>query len=257
MTPILAFDIETVPDIAGLRLLHGIDSNVSDRDVAEFAFRERRAQTGQDFLPLHLHRVVAIACALREGESFRCWSLGSAADGEGELIRRFFDGIEKYTPQLVSWNGGGFDLPVLHYRSLVHGLSAPRYWDTGDEDREFRFNNYLSRYHARHLDLMDLLALYQSRNFVRLDELARLLGFPGKLGMEGSKVWEAFRAGEIGAIRDYCETDAANTYLLFLRFQLLRGVFDPGEYRRELDLVRGTLSRLPEAHWREFIGQWK
>ena len=201
--------------------------------------------------------MVAIACALREGESFRCWSLGSAADGEGELIRRFFDGIEKYTPQLVSWNGGGFDLPVLHYRSLVHGLSAPRYWDTGDEDREFRFNNYLSRYHSRHLDLMDLLALYQSRNYVRLDELARLLGFPGKLGMEGSQVWEAFRAGEIGAIRNYCETDAANTYLLFLRFQLLRGVFDPGEYRRELDRVRNTLSGLREAHWREFVGQWK
>ncbi|HYA47730.1 MAG TPA: 3'-5' exonuclease [Burkholderiales bacterium] len=257
MTPILAFDIETVPDLDGIRLLRGIDAALADRDVAEFAFRERRAQTGQDFLPLHLHRVVAIACALREGESFRCWSLGSAADGEGELIRRFFDGIEKYTPQLVSWNGGGFDLPVLHYRSLVHGLSAPRYWDTGDEDREFRFNNYLSRYHARHLDLMDLLALYQSRNYVRLDELARLLGFPGKLGMEGSKVWEAFRAGEIGAIRNYCETDAANTYLLFLRFQLLRGVFDPGQYRRELDLVRDTLSKLREAHWREFIGQWK
>ena len=125
MTPILAFDIETVPDIAGLRLLRDLDAKLSDRDVAEHAFQQRRAQTGQDFLPLHLHRVVAIACALREGDSFRCWSLGSPADGEGELLRRFFDGIEKYTPQLVSWNGGGFDLPVLHYRGLVHGVSAP------------------------------------------------------------------------------------------------------------------------------------
>jgi len=175
MTPILAFDIETVPDVAGLRLLHGIDPKLGDRDVAEFAFRERRANTGQDFLPLHLHRVAAIACALREGDTFRCWSLGSADDGEGELIRRFFDGIERYTPQLVSWNGGGFDLPVLHYRSLVHGVSAPRYWDTGDDDREFRFNNYLSRYHSRHLDLMDVLAAYQGRAYVPLDELARLL----------------------------------------------------------------------------------
>jgi len=257
MTPILAFDIETVPDLDGIRLLHGLDAALLDRDVAEFAFRERRARTGQDFLPLHLHRVVAIACALRESESFRCWSLGSAADGEGELIQRFFDGIAKYTPQLVSWNGGGFDLPVLHYRSLLHGLSAPRYWDTGEEDREFRFNNYLSRYHTRHLDLMDLLALYQGRNYVPLDELARLLGLPGKLGMEGSKVWEVFQAGEIGAIRNYCETDAANTYLLFLRFQLLRGVYNSGEYRRELELVRDTLSKLRDTHWREFVDRWK
>lgn len=257
MTPILAFDIETVPDVEGLRLLHGMDAKLGDRDVAEFAFRERRARTGQDFLPLHLHRVVAIACALREGESFRCWSLGSAADGEAELIRRFFDGIDKYTPQLVSWNGGGFDLPVLHYRSLVHGLPAPRYWDTGDDDREFRFNNYLGRYHARHLDLMDLLALYQSRNYVPLDELARLLGFPGKLGIDGSQVWETFRAGKIDVIRNYCETDAANTYLLFLRFQLVRGLFDQAEYRRELELVRDTLSSFRDTHWREFIDRWK
>jgi len=256
MTPILAFDIETVPDVAGLRLLHGIDPKLGDRDVAEFAFRERRANTGQDFLPLHLHRVVAIACALREGDTFRCWSLGSADDGEGELIRRFFDGIERYTPQLVSWNGSGFDLPVLHYRSLVHGVSAPRYWDTGDDDREFRFNNYLSRYHSRHLDLMDLLALYQGRAYVPLDELARLLGFPGKLGMDGSKVWESFQAGQIGAIRSYCETDAANTYLLFLRFQRLRGVFDEARYRRELELARDTLAKSADSHWREFIARW-
>jgi predicted PolB exonuclease-like 3'-5' exonuclease len=256
MTPILAFDIETVPDVAGLRRLRGIDAKLSDRDVAEFAFRERRANTGQDFLPLHLHRVAAIACALREGDTFRCWSLGSADDGEGELIRRFFDGIEKYTPQLVSWNGSGFDLPVLHYRSLVHGVSAPRYWDTGDDDREFRFNNYLSRYHSRHLDLMDLLALHQGRGYVPLDELARLLGFPGKLGMDGSKVWEAFEAGRIEAIRNYCETDAANTYLLFLRFQRLRGVFDEARYRRELELARDTLAKSVDSHWREFIARW-
>jgi predicted PolB exonuclease-like 3'-5' exonuclease len=256
MTPILAFDIETVPDTAGLRLLHGIDPTLSDRDVAEFAFRERRAQTGHDFLPLHQHRIVAIACALREGETFRCWSLGSSNDGEGELVRRFFDGIEKYTPQLVSWNGSGFDLPVLHYRSLVHGLSAPRYWDIGEDDREFRFNNYLNRYHTRHLDLMDVLALYQGRGYVPLDELARLLGFPGKLGMDGAGVWEAFQAGRIEAIRNYCQTDAANTYLVFLCFQRLRGVYDAASYERELELVRDTLGKSGDPHWREFIGRW-
>jgi 3'-5' exonuclease len=257
MTPILAFDIETVPDVAGIRLLHGVDPKTAERDVAEFALQQRRAKTGNDFLPLHLHRVVAIACALREGDTFRCWSLGTAADGEAELIRRFFDGIEKYTPQLVSWNGGGFDLPVLHYRCLVHGISAPRYWDTGDDDREFRFNNYLSRYHTRHIDLMDLLALYQARNYAPLDDLARLLGFPGKLGMDGSKVWDAFQDGKIDAIRAYCETDAANTYLVFLRFQLLRGVLDEARYRAEIEVVRGVLGKSRDGHWQEFLRGWR
>jgi len=257
MSPTLAFDIETVPDVEGLRRVHGLDATLPDRDVAEFALQRRRAATGGDFLPLHLHRVVAIACALREGDGFRVWSLGTPEDGEAELIRRFFDGVEKYTPQLVSWNGAGFDLPVLHYRSMIHGLAAPRYWDMGDDDRDFRYNNYINRYHMRHLDMMDLLALYQPRGYAPLDDMARLCGFPGKLGMDGSKVWEAYQAGKLDAIRCYCETDVANTHLVFNRLQLLRGVFDATRYRRECDLVRATLEKAKERHWREFLDAWK
>ena len=256
MTPILAFDIETVPDVEGIRRLHSIEASVPDVDVAEFAMARRRARTGNDFLPLHLHRVVAIACALREGDGFRLWSLGSAEDSEAEIIRRFYDGIERYSPQLVSWNGSGFDMPVLHYRSLIHGLNASRYWDMGEDDRDFRYNNYINRYHTRHLDLMDLLALYNGRNYAPLDELVQLMGFPGKLGMDGSKVWESFQRGEIAAIRNYCETDTANTFLAFLRFQLLRGAYDEPRYRREIDIVRATLTRTDAAHWREFIAAW-
>ncbi len=261
MTPVLAFDIETAPDCDGLRRLYDLDPALSDKDVAEIAFQRRRTAANHDFLQLHQHRVIAIACALREGEGFRVWSLGTAEDGEAELIRRFFDGIEKYTPQLVSWNGGGFDLPVLHYRSLVHGIAAPRYWDQGESEykdsREFKWNNYISRYHARHLDLMDLLALYQPRNNVPLDEIAKLIGFPGKLGMDGAQVWGAYLGGKLREIRGYCETDAANTYLVYLRFQLLRGVYGAAQYEREIALVRATLAKSAEAHWREFLEAWK
>jgi 3'-5' exonuclease len=257
MTPVLAFDIETVPDVAGLRTLHEIDARVPDGDVAEFAFRERRARNGQDFLPLHLHRIVAIACALREGDTFRCWSLGNPDSGEADLIQRFFDGIDKYTPQLVSWNGGGFDLPVLNYRSLIHGVCAPRYWDMGDDDKDFRFNNYLNRYHTRHTDLMDVLSMYQPRATAPLDELARLLGFPGKLGMDGSKVWDAYQTGGIEEIRNYCETDTVNTYLVYQRFQMLRGACQPEKYREEIELVRATLSRSDAPHWQEFVRRLK
>ena len=257
MTPSLVFDIETIPDVAGLRRLHGLDETASDRDVAELGFQKRRAAAGHDFLPLHLHRVVAIACALREGETFRVWSLGTANDGEEALIRRFFDGIDKYTPQLVSWNGGGFDLPVLHYRAMAHGVSAPRYWDTGEDDREFKFNNYISRYHSRHLDMMDLLALYQPRNYVSLDSLAQLCGLPGKLGMDGSQVWEAHQSGRLDEIRNYCETDVANTHLLFLRFQLMRGALDRDHYRRECEIVRNWLDRSTERHWQAFRRAWQ
>lgn len=256
MIPVLVFDIETVPDIEGLRKLSELGPELVAADIADMAFQSRRQAVGSDFLQLHVQKVVAISCALRDKNDFRVWSLGNPADSEAELIRRFFEGVDKYSPQLVSWNGGGFDLPVLHYRSLIHGLQARRYWEMGDDDREFKWNNYLSRYHTRHLDLMDLLALYQPRANVPLDELAKLMGFPGKFGMDGSQVWGAFQKGEIAAIRNYCETDVINTYLVFLRFQLMRGIFDDEQYQRECELVRFTLSKSPEPHWQEFLGQW-
>jgi 3'-5' exonuclease len=256
MTPTLVFDIETVPDVAGLRAILDLDANLSDNDVAEIAFQRRRASFGSDFLQIHQHRVVAISCAMREGATFRVWSIGSPDDDERTLIQRFFDGVEKFTPQLISWNGGGFDLPVLHYRGLVNGVVASKYWDMGEDDRDFRYNNYISRYHARHLDLMDLLALYQPRNNVPLDQIAKLLGLPGKLGMDGSKVWDAFRQGAIGSIRDYCETDVVNTHLVYIAFQRMRGVFDEAQYAAEIALVRTTLGKSKGEHWREFLAAW-
>ena len=256
MNPTLVFDIETVPDIAGLRTLHQLDANIGDAEVAEMAFQLRRQKTGSDFLPHHLHRVAAISCALREGETFKIWSLGGPEDDEGGIIQRFFDGIEKYTPQIVSWNGSGFDLPVLHYRGLIHGVQCARYWDQGEDDKEFKWNNYISRYHSRHIDLMDLLAMYTGRANAPLDELARLIGFPGKQGMDGSQVWEAYQQGKLDEIRNYCETDVANTWLVFARFQLMRGALTRARYRKECELVRAELSKLDLPHWREFLAAW-
>ena len=260
-SPVLVFDIETVPDVDGLRRLNDLPPDLSDAEVAELAFQQRRARTGNDFLPLHLQRVVTISCVLRAGDTFRVWSLSEPEQPEGEIIQRFFDGIEKFTPQIVSWNGGGFDLPVLHYRGMLHGVAAPRYWDLGDGDyadsRDFKWNNYISRYHTRHLDLMDLLALYQPRANAPLDELAKLMGFPGKLGMDGGKVWEAWQAGRIAEIRDYCETDVVNTYLVFNRFRRLRGELTAEEEVTEISFVRERLAEIGAAHWQEFLGSWK
>ena len=256
MTPVLAFDIETIPDTAGIRKLHDLPADLSDNEVAEFAFQQRRAASGNDFLPLHLQRVAVISCALREGDRFSVWSLAEPKLKEAEIIQRFYDGIEKFTPQIVSWNGGGFDLPVLHYRGLIHNVAAPRYWDQGEDDRDFKWNNYISRYHSRHLDLMDLLALYQPRANAPLDELAKLMGLPGKLGMDGSAVWGAWQEGRIDEIRDYCETDVVNTFLVYLRFQRLRGVLAAKAFEAEVKAVREALEGMKQSHWQAFLAAW-
>jgi len=256
MTPTLVFDIETVPDTAGLAKLMDLPADTPAADVAKIAFHQRRQNGQSEFLPLHVQRVVAISCVLREGDNFKVWSLGAPDEDESSLIQRFYDGIEKYKPNLVSWNGGGFDLPVLHYRGMIHNVVAPCYWDMGDDDRDFKWNNYISRYHTRHTDLMDLLALYQGRGNAPLDQLAQLCGFPGKLGMDGSKVWDAYQAGEIEAIRNYCETDVVNTWLVYLRFQQMRGVLTREAYEREVALVRESLGAIPAPHWQEFLAAW-
>lgn len=254
---VLVFDIETVPDTEAGRALYRLDG-LTEAEVAQVMASRRQQETDgrSEFLRHHLHRVVAISLLLRHDERISVWSLGEVDAGERELVARFFEGIERFSPVLVSWNGSGFDLPVLHYRALRHGVSAARYWDTGEDDQSFRFNNYISRYHQRHTDLMDVLAGYQPRACAPLHEMATLLGYPGKLGMDGARVWEAFLAGELAAIREYCETDVLNTYLVFLRFELMRGRLTPEAWQREEALLREYLAAEDRPHFRGFLDAW-
>jgi len=258
--PVLVFDIETVPDIAGLRLLRGADASLSDAEVHAQECAERTESGRSEFLPHHLQRVLVVSCVYRSAEGLRVHSFVDREPGgrseEARVIQQFFSTVEKKVPQLVSWNGGGFDLPVLHYRGLRHGVVANKYWDLGEDDREFKWNNYISRYHMRHLDLMDVLAMYQPRASAPLDAMARLCGFPGKLGMDGSAVHGAYLAGRIEEIRRYCETDVMNTYLLYCRFQKMRGGFTENEYEREIAFVREALAPIDEPHWKEYLAAW-
>lgn len=250
-----SFDIETVPDVEFGRRYWELDG-LSDEDVATAMLFMRQQAAGTDFLPLHQHRIVAISVTFRTADTFKVWSLGDESADEAELVQRFFDGIERYTPDLVSWNGGGFDLPVLHYRALKNGVRAERYWEMGDGDRDFKWNNYLSRFHWRHVDLMDVMAGFQPRGRASLDQIATMLGFPGKLGMSGDRVWETYRDGGIKQIRDYCETDVLNTWLVYLRFEFMRGNLDEKDLEREFELVRATLAKMDEPHLNAFLSAW-
>ena len=251
----LVFDIETVPDVALGRRIYDL-KDLSDEHVAQIMATRRRQDTGSDFLSHEQQRVVAISVVLRSRESLRVWSLGDEGATEKELLTRFFEGLDRYTPDLVSWNGTGFDLPVLTYRSLLHGITAARYWETGDSDQSFRYNSYLSRFHWRHMDLMDILSGFQGRGRASLQDIAMLLGFPGKLGMHGSEVWGTYLRGELKRIRDYCETDVLNTYLVYLRFQLLRGQLNATEHAHEVARVRGLLRESSAEHLQQFGAAW-
>jgi predicted PolB exonuclease-like 3'-5' exonuclease len=251
----LVFDIETIPDTSLGRRLFDV-ADLDDEAVARIMYFKQKQSRDTDFLPLPQHRVIVISAILRNRDGLRLFSLGPDLSGEKEIVQRFFDGIEKYTPELVSWNGSGFDLPVLNYRGLLHGVQAARYWEMGDSDREFRYNNYLSRFHWRHIDLMDVLAGFQGGGRASLEQVSMLLGLPGKLGMSGDRVWDFFLQGKVTDIKNYCETDVLNTYLVYLRFQLMRGVLDESQYGSEIQLVKQKLQTSKEAHLQEFLSAW-
>ncbi len=255
---ILVFDIETVPDIESGKKLYNLEG-LKEEDAAELMFSHRRQETDgkSDFLRHYLHKIVAISLVLKTNDKLSVWSLGDVDADEKEIIQRFFEGIERYTPTIVSWNGSGFDLPVLHYRSLLHGVVAQRYWENGEDDQSFKWNNYLSRFHSRHTDLMDVVSGYSPIAKAPLDQIATLLGFPGKMGMSGDKVWDCYVNGGIEEIRNYCETDVLNTYLVYLRYELIRGRLTENAYENECQLVRDMLNNESKPHLKEFLEAWQ
>ena len=229
--PFLVFDVETVPDVAGIRRIEDADDEMNDAQLLAWRMQEQRTQKGNEFLPHYLHRVVVISCFFcsAHGEKMVLHSFDAEhPEQEGEAIQAFFDRIDSHEPTLVSWNGKGFDMPVLHYRGLLHGAVAERYFDVGDalpgKERIGRYgNHYLNRFSPMHTDMMDWIALYQVSARAPLDALSRLLGLPGKGDMSGEKVHDAVLEGRFDQVRDYCESDVLNTALLYLRFLRLRG----------------------------------
>ncbi|NBT34409.1 MAG: 3'-5' exonuclease [Betaproteobacteria bacterium] len=269
MTPVLVFDLETVPDVAGMRKLGLFPEGLSDADGVIHVQAERHQAGQSTFFPHYLQRVWMIGCAYRDEEGFRVRCLGEgygvSDEDEAHRIKQFFGTIDRYTPQLVSWNGSGFDAPVLHHRALIHGVSAPQYWDQGEHNRDFKYNNYLSRYHSRHLDLMDVLSGYSGRAGAPLDGLSQVCGLPGKLGEDGAQVWQACLEGRAEQVAAYCETDVVNTYLLYQRFRLMRADITRMAFDAECAMVRKSLeskigqagSPLQGEHWKKFLAAWE
>ena len=246
---VLIFDIETVPDTSGGAKLLELEG-LSKKDIIKAMEHTQFQKSGTMFQPLHLHKIVAISVLYKNNEKLSLLSLGDEDSEESDLLNLFFSAIDKYQPQLVSWNGKGFDSPVIHYRALIHGVSSIKYWDKGDDDREFKWNNYLNRYHDRHLDLMDVMSGYKKP--ASLTDIAQLIGAPGKYGIDGSKVTDYYLANDIKKIRDYCETDVLNTYFVFLRYQLISNNITRDNYKKLIEEIFSFLDKSDKEHWKEF-----
>lgn len=231
------FDIETRVDKALLNRVFYRHAQLSDEAAYE---RFRQEQRGGDFVSSTLHVPIAIAVGEVSDEHVLRSVESLALDdySEEHLAREFWRREERFSGTLVSFNGRGFDLPVLELAALRHGIAAPRYFSESDGPR--------ARY-GRHLDLYDYLRNYGASG-VRggMDLLLKLIGMPGKGAVDGASVQALFEAGRLGEIQRYCRSDVIQTYFLFLRVELLNGRIDQDQYRSAYDGSARFLTELAE-----------
>jgi 3'-5' exonuclease len=257
----LVFDIETRVDKSLVKQIYDPE-NVLTLDQAYDKARDQimeRSSQQSDFFPLPYHIPIAIA-TLQADENYRIHSLGCLGIdrfSEAELVTRFWQIFDTATT-LVTFNGRGFDLPVLEIQALKHGLSISRYFSSGDSRQ-----NYRGRYsEAYHFDLCDFLSNFgAAQRRGSLDVLARLVGLPGKYSIAGEDVEYLYRQKRLKEINQYCTTDTLQTFLLFLRIELLRGRLNAESYREAIGAAREDLSQRaanagPENFLAEFLQRW-
>ena len=260
----IIFDIETIPDAhASRRLLNEPQlDDIAARDALS-AYFLKKTDGNNPFPRQPFHQVVAISYAHlidepgEEGMEMVVRRIASGAEpdsSEEEIIHGFLSLIQTRAPRLVSFNGRGFDIPVLKYRAMAHHLSCPRWFSEGD-----KWNNYDARYsQTYHLDLLEVLSDFGASARCSMHEVATAFNIPGKLDTAGDDVRSMFEKGDIIGIRNYCETDVCTTLLLFLRWQLFNGSISEGAYARATLGLQNYIQNESEMrpHLAEFLTAW-
>lgn len=230
---ICIFDCEAVPDADLIRKT--LDFEGSDEEVSLKALEWQKEQSGSEFLPLPYHQIVSICAVI--ADSFGRFIKVNKIDGENEeqMIRNFFAFIDKTQPKLVSFNGKNYDCPLLVLRALKYNIKAQAYLDVND-----KWNNYKTRFsELKHCDLMESLGV--GRGGLRLDSVCAMAGLPGKYDVCGDAVLGLFYQNNLEKIHEYCESDVLNTYMLFLKYELIKGNLSDNDYVEYLQIMREFL----------------
>ncbi len=238
---IAIFDCETIPDTKLVRECFEIDTD-DDYEATKEAFALNHEKKGSDFLALPYHKVVSISAVICDnfGRFVKVGCFGvDEIPNEEKILGEFLSFIDKKKPRLVSFNGRGFDLPMLFIRAMRYNIACPAYFDATN-----KWENYRTRFaEAFHLDLMDTLGGFGAVRGLNLNELCKMAGIPGKYDVSGDDVFELYYAKEYKKIDEYCESDVLNTYLLFLKYELLKGNLSLKEYK---ELILDFKDKIPQ-----------
>lgn len=259
----LVFDVETAADgqlISQVRYPN--EQFNAEQAIAEFR-AELMAEKGKDVIPPTYMLPISVAIAKLTAD-YRLIDL-SVLDAPkyrpAEITRRFWQGWKHYQfPTFVTFNGRGYDLPVLELAAYRYGLSLPEWFNVDART----YDQFRNRYNKdAHLDLMDLFSNYgASRMTGGLNLLANLIGKPGKTGIDGSQIQDMYFAGQLDEINDYCRCDVLDTYFVFLRSRVLLGKLSLDQEHEIVEETKGWLETEAEhsaayKHYLEHWGSWQ
>jgi len=263
---LFVFDIETIPDIAAAKRLLNLetdDKNELREALVEYHLKITDGKNS--FLRQPFQKIAAISFLEAEivrdfsGQEFYqikdIRSGGDLASLEGDLVRGFFSHLKKNISRLVSFNGKNFDLPVLKYAAMKNDVEAGWLYKMGD-----KWNNYNQKFSLDwHCDLADAFSDFGASSKVKMNELCAAFNLPGKIGVDGSQVTQMFDDGKLQEIRNYCETDVINTYLLYLIYQHHNGSMSKDAFVKcKANLVEFLeKNSKTRPHFGEFLAEMK
>ncbi len=251
-TAFLVLDTESIPDGDLIRRVKYPGETLTVEEAIARAQADARdtSVVGSDFLPVTFQVPIAI-CVLRLAADFTIQALTALDDPQfrtEEMVRGFWRGVTHYKPRLVTFNGRGFDLPLLELAAFRYGCPANHH-----------FSSSRHRFQGNHLDLFDWLSNFGAcRLNGGLNLLAKLLGLPGKMDVAGDQVYSMYQAGQLRAINDYCLCDTLDTYFVFLRTRVLLGELSPEMERVLVHKARHWIeSRVQEiAPLQQYLDHW-
>ena len=247
------YDLEWIPDPRGAKRLLDLAEEMPDHEAMQALWKHCGATDDEPrpFVKYLFSRVVSIAflsrnIIFRDGSKtvdFQLHSLprlplnGDDHD-EAYIIQRFLHYIGERDPYLVGFNSASSDIQVLIQRSLVNEITAPKFCVV--PSKPWLGRDYFYKYSEEHLDLLRLLS-NGGKMTPRLDELAKLCGYPGKIDVDGKQVVDLWLAGDLRKIVEYNQIDVLNTYLVWLRVVYFCGKLTDEKYHAELNIFRSFL----------------
>lgn len=252
---ICVFDIESVPDVELLREVYHYEGDCME--VCRQAFASQKEKSGSEFLPLSFHKIISIASVIADdfGNFLKVGHFAKDVpleQREEVLLQEFAAFLNKQNPRLISFNGRGYDMPVIGIRALKYNVNLAGYYET--DNAQFgknKWENYRQRYSERfHLDLYDTLGNYGSARALSLDSLCKMAGIMGKYEVSGGQVHELiYQHDDLPCVDFYCQSDVLNTYWLFLKFEITKGMLALSDYVANLIKMRDLIpSHAPYAN---------